>query len=110
MNIQRFISDKVDREARRYSEQHDCTYSIALHHVLDADPVLKAQYAGAPIKTAQRATPSGLKHTQREVGEEVHGLVTEYLTQHGNICSYQQALREVLANNPQLAKEYAACE
>jgi hypothetical protein len=104
--MDRRFGDEIDRRAQAFMEVNECDYHTAYRAVLDGNPRLKAAYAQAPVKTAKKPPPSGLKPT-REVSEEVHGLVTEYLTQHGNVCSYSQALHEVLKDNPELAKEYA---
>ena len=106
MDVERFVREKVHTRTCRYMQEHDCTdYRAALHSVLDSDPQLKQQYAGAPIKTAQTPPATDLIATRRAVADEVHRLTTEFMVVHG-VEDYAVALRMTLADHPELAKRY----
>lgn len=108
MEVKRFISDKVDAATRRYMEKTDCDdYSVAMRAVLDADPLLKSQYTGAPVGKASKTTPATLSgYTRREVGDAINRLVMEYMGDREDTCSYLEALKAVLHSHPALAKRY----
>jgi hypothetical protein len=109
MEVKRFISEKVDRETRKFMEQHDCDdYSIAMHAVLDRDPLLKSQYTDAPVEKAPKASLTTVSaYTQKKAGDQLNELALDLLSQSEDVCDYSVALRMVMAEHPDLARKYA---
>ena len=106
-SLKRFIADKVHSEVQKYMIQHNVgDYSDALRKVLEDDPALKRSYADVPDKTPEKAAPAVSSYVQKKAGDRINELVVQFMAEQEDACSYSQALRIVLSENPTLAKEY----
>lgn len=109
-SIKHFIADRVDSKVRKYMASNDgANYVAALHAVLAADEQLRTSYAGVPVKKTEKPSDATVSYVQQQrAGDQVAELVAAYMAERGDedICSYSEALRAVLASNPDLRRQY----